>query len=67
MKTLITNEKLYNKLVVEVDLENVKNVTNNSFEANVEIEFTNGDKKEFQGEFGYNDFRDQFGFKFLNQ
>lgn len=64
MTTIITNEALYNELVVSVDLNNVKNVTDKSFYANVEIELTNGEVKEIDGEFGYNDFEEEFGFIF---
>jgi hypothetical protein len=64
MTTIITNENLYNELVVSVDLNNVKNVTDKSFYANVEIELANGEVKEIDGEFGYNDYQDEFGFIF---
>ena len=64
MTTIITNENLYNELVVSVDLNNVKNVTDKSFYANVEIQLENGETKEIDGEFGYNDFEEEFGFKF---
>ena len=64
MTTIITNEALYNELVVSVDLNNVKNVTDKSFYANVEIELANGEVKEIDGEFGYNDYQDEFGFIF---
>ena len=64
MKTIITNENLYNETVVNVDLNNVKNVTDKSFTANVEIEFTDGTKREIDGEFGYADYQDEFGFIF---
>lgn len=66
MTTIITNEALYNETVLSVDLNNVKNVTKKSFYANVEIELSNGDVKEIEGEFGYNDFEEEFGFKFSN-
>lgn len=64
MTTIITNENLYNETVVSVDLNNVKNVTDRSFYANVEIELSNGEVKEIDGEFGYNDFQEEFGFIF---
>ena len=64
MTTIITNEALYNELVISVDLNNVKNVTDKSFYANVEIELANGEVKEIDGEFGYNDFQEDFGFIF---
>ena len=64
MTTIITNEALYNELVISVDLNNVKNVTDKSFYANVEIELANGEVKEIDGEFGYNDFQEEFGFIF---
>ena len=64
MTTIITNESLYNELVISVDLNNVKNVTDKSFYANVEIELANGEVKEIDGEFGYNDFQEEFGFIF---
>ena len=64
MTTIITNESLYNELVVSVDVNNVKNVTDKSFYANVQIELENGDVKEIDGEFGYNDYQDEFGFIF---
>ena len=64
MTTIITNESLYNELVISVDLNNVKNVTDKSFYANVEIELANGEVKEIDGEFGYNDFQKEFGFIF---
>ena len=64
MTTIIKNEALYNELVISVDLNNVKNVTDKSFYANVEIELANGEVKEIDGEFGYNDFQEEFGFIF---
>ena len=64
MTTIITNEELYNELVVSVDVNNVKNVTDKSFYANVQIELENGEVKEIDGEFGYNDYQDEFGFIF---
>ena len=64
MTTIITNENLYNELVVSVDLNNVKNVTEKLFYANIEIQLENGETKEIDGEFGYNDFEEEFGFKF---
>ena len=64
MTTIITNEALYNELVISVDLNNVKNVTDKSFYAKVEIELANGEVKEIDGEFGYNDFQEEFGFIF---
>ena len=64
MTTIITNESLYKELVISVDLNNVKNVTDKSFYANVEIELANGEVKEIDGEFGYNDFQEEFGFIF---
>ena len=64
MTTIITNEALYNELVISVDLNNVKNVTDKSFYANVEIELANGEVKEIDGEFGYNYFQEEFGFIF---
>ena len=62
MKTIITNEDLYN---VSVDVNNVKNVTEKSFYANVRIEFDNGEVREIDGEFGYFDYEDEFGFIFV--
>ena len=64
MTTIITNEQLYNELVVSVDVNNVKNVTDKSFYANVQIELENGDVREIDGEFGYNDYQEEFGFIF---
>ena len=64
MTTIITNENLYNELVVSVDVNNVKNVTDKSFYANVQIELESGEVKEIDGEFGYNDYQDEFGFIF---
>lgn len=64
MITIITNENLYNELVVSVDVNNVKNVTDKSFYANVQIELENGELKEIDGEFGYADYQDEFGFIF---
>ena len=64
MKAIITNEKIYNELVVSVDVNDLKNVTKGSFYANIEIELKNGQIREIQGEFGYNDFKEEFGFIF---
>lgn len=64
MTTIITNEELYNELVVSVDVNNVKNVTDKSFYANLQIELANGEVKEIDGEFGYNDYQEEFGFIF---
>ena len=64
MTTIITNENLYSELVVSVDVNNVKNVTEKSFYANVSIELENGEVKEVYGEFGYADYQDEFGFIF---
>ena len=64
MKTIITNENLYSELVVSVDVHNVKNATDKSFYANVQIELSNGEIKEIDGEFGYNDYQEEFGFIF---
>ena len=68
MKTIITNEELYHSIVVCVDVTNVKNATKESFYGNVEIVtlFDKNPIKEFDGEFGYNDFEVEFGFKFEN-
>jgi hypothetical protein len=64
MKTIITNKELYNELVVSVDVNNIKNVTDKSFYANLQIELANGEVKEIDGEFGYNDYQEEFGFIF---
>lgn len=66
METIITNESLYNEKVVSVDLNNLKNVTDKSFYSNVEIQVVGGSIKEIDGEFGYNDFEEEFGFIFKN-
>jgi hypothetical protein len=65
MKTIITNENLYFELIEEVNLNNVKNVTKNSFYANITIEFKTGQIKEIDGEFGYEDYKEEFGFIFI--
>ena len=66
MTIIITNEELYNSTVVSVDVNNVKNVTDKSFYANVEIDTLFQEKpiRELDGEFGYNDFEKEFGFIF---
>ena len=66
MKTIIKNEDLYNSTVISVDVNNVKNVNEKSFFANVEIGtlFWGNPIREFDGEFGYNDFESEFGFIF---
>ncbi len=66
MKTIITNEELYNSTVISVDVNNVKNVTEKSFYANIEIGtlFLKNPIREFDGEFGYNDFEAEYGFTF---
>ena len=66
MTTIITNEEIYNELVVSVDVNNVKNVICKSFYANVQIELETGEVKEIDGEFGFNDYKDEFGFIFSN-
>ena len=64
MEAIITNFELFNSTVNYVDISNVKNVTKDSFYANVEIELENGDVREMFGEFSYNDYKDEFGFIF---
>jgi len=66
MKTIITNEELYNSTVISVDVNNVKNVTEKSFYANIEIGTLLWENPiiEFDGEFGYTDFQAAYGFIF---
>lgn len=61
----ITNETLYNERVIEVETNNVKNVSNNSFNGNVAIEVENEGWRECDGEHGMNDYEDEFGFIFI--
>ena len=44
---------------------NIKNVNEKSFCANVEIDLSECGNMEIEGEFGYNDFEAEFGFIFL--
>ena len=61
----ITNETLYNERVIEVETNNVKNVSNNSFNGNVAIEVENEGWREYDGEHGMKDYEDEFGFIFI--
>ena len=61
----ITNETLYNERVIEVETNNVKNVSNNSFNGNVAIEVENEGRREYDGEHGMKDYEDEFGFIFI--
>lgn len=65
MTTIITNEDLYNSKVISVDVNNIKNVNEKSFCANVEIDLSEYGNMEIDGEFGYNDFEAEYGFIFL--
>lgn len=62
MKTVITNQELYNQKVISVEFNNIKNVTDNSFTGNVAIEVEGEGWKEFDGEHGYSDYEADFGF-----
>lgn len=64
MKIVVTNQELYSQIVTSVDINAVKNVTDNSFYANILIEQANGFHQEFDGEFGYSSFEDEYGFIF---
>ena len=71
MKIIITSKNTFNTFVQSVDVTNVKNVTDKSFYANVEIELKDtsvhsiiSDKIEIDGEFGYEDYKEQYGFIF---
>lgn len=62
MKTIYYNAALYNQKVITVEFNAIKNVTNDSFSGNVSIEVEGEGWKEWDGEFGYADFKEEFGF-----
>jgi hypothetical protein len=64
MKILITSENTFNTVLNSVDVNNVKNVTDKSFYANVQFEWEDGTVTETDGEFGYEDYKEDCGFIF---
>lgn len=65
MTTKITNEKLFYKLIQSVEINNVKNISDLSFYANIQIELVSGEIHEIDGEFGYKDYQNEYGFIFI--
>lgn len=63
MKTTykITDSSLFNEKVVDVNIERL------TYEMNVEIELTSGERIEIQGEIGERDFEDEYGFILVNE
>ena len=64
MTTIITNENTFNAVLNSVNLNNVKNVTEKSFYANIQFEWQDGTVTETDGEFGYEDYKNECGFIF---
>jgi hypothetical protein len=65
MTTAITNEELFYKLIRSIDINNVKNVSDISFYANIQIDLMSGEIDEIDGEFGYKDYQNEYGFIFI--
>lgn len=62
MRTRVTNQELYNERVIDLDFNNVHNVTESSFTGNLAIEVEGEGWREYDGQHGFSDYEKEFGF-----